>query len=405
MAGTSANPAAGGVRVGAALRSRSSGSRAAALLALCALAAARTVSAADYVIQISVDGLSGILLQGLVQNDTVGDFASFARFASEGAGTYNARADYTYTVTLPNHTSMITGRPVDQPSGQPNTVQHGWTTNSDPGPGVTLHNGGNPNLSYVASVFDVAHDHGLSTALYASKAKFVLFEQSYDATHGAPDVTGPDDGTDKIDRYVNSSAASMQAAFLTQMASSHYRYVFIHYSTPDEVGHVSGWGSAAWNDAVHTVDSYLAGVLALIESDPLLHGHTLVILSADHGGAGTGHSDATVAANYTIPFLVWGDGVQPGADLYAQNAGTRADPGSGGPSYTAAVQPIRNGDGGNLALGALALPAIPGSSINAAQDLAMSPPAAQVPLLPPLGRSALVVLISGAASVALRSTP
>ena len=239
----SARPRTPGLRKRAALRCRSSGILTAALAALCALTAPRTGFAADYVIQISVDGLSGILLQSLVQNDTVGDFASFARFMSEGAGTYNARADYTYTVTLPDHTSMITGRPVEQPLGQPNTVHHGWTGNSDPGSGVTLHNGGNPNLSYVASVFDVAHDRGLSTALYASKSKFVLFEQSYDAAHGAADVTGANDGTDKIDRYENSSAASMHAAFLTAMASSHYRYVFIHYSTPDDVGHASGWGS------------------------------------------------------------------------------------------------------------------------------------------------------------------
>ena len=383
----------------------SAGILAAALLALIALAAARTSSAADYVIQISVDGLSGALLQSLVQNDTVGDFASFARFANEGAGTYNARADYTHTVTLPNHTSMITGRPVAQPSGQPNTVQHGWTANGDPGAGVTLHNTGNPNLSYVASVFDVAHDRGLSTALYASKSKFVLFEQSYDAAHGALDVTGPNNGTDKIDHYVNSPVASMHAAFLTEMASSHYRYVFVHYSTPDDAGHASGWGSAAWNEAVRSIDGYLAEVFALIESDPLLHGHTLVILSADHGGTGSGHGDATVAANYIIPFLVWGDGAQHGADLYALNAGTRADPGSGRPSYTAAVQPIRNSDGGNLALAALALPAIPGSSVNAAQNLATATPAAQARLLPPLGRCALVPLLASSASVALRSAP
>jgi len=342
---------------------------AAALALLCALAAARTARAADHVIQISVDGLSGILLQALVENDAVGDFASFARFVNEGASTYNARADYTHTITLPNHTSMITGRPVSQPTGQPNTVHHGWTSNSDPGPGVTLHNGGNPNLSYVASVFDVAHDRGLSTGFYASKSKLVLFDQSYDAAHGAADVTGPNDGTDKIDRYLNASAASMHSAFLTEMAASHFDYVFIHYSTPDDVGHANGWGSAAWNDAVRTIDDDLADIFALIESDPLLDGHTVVILSADHGGTGTGHSTATAAANYTVPFLVWGDGVQPGADLYALNAGARADPGSGRPSYTAAVQPIRNSDGVNLALAALALPPVPGSSINAAQSL------------------------------------
>jgi cysteine-rich repeat protein len=330
------------------------------LLLVAILALAFPAHAAEHVIQISVDGLSGILLQGLVQNDAAGDFAHFERFVAEGATTFNARADYTYTITLPNHTTMLTGRPVTQPAGQPNTVHHGWTSNNDPAPGVAPHNGGNPNLSYIASSYDVAHGAGRSTALFASKTKFVLFERSYPAL---------------IDVYVNASAASMHQSLLAALAANHFDYAFVHYSLPDDAGHASGWGSPQWNDAVRSVDDMLASLFALIDSDPELHGRTLVILSADHGGAGTGHSDATNPANYTIPFFLWGEGVQPGANLYAVNAGRRADPGTGRPSYTAAVQPIRNGDGANLALAALGLAPVPGSSINAAQDLLTAVPA------------------------------
>lgn len=316
--------------------------------------------AAEHVIHISVDGLSGSLLKGLLETEPPAELAGFRRFVVGGATTFNARADYTHTNTLPNHTSMLTGRPVSRPSGQPNTVHHGWTNNDDPSPGTTLHNGGNPNLSYIASAFDVAHDHGRSTALYASKSKFVLFQWSYDP---------------KIDVYVNASATSMHASLLAGLAANHFEYVFAHYSTPDDAGHDDGWGSEEWIDAVHSVDDQLEGLFALIEADPELAGNTLVILSADHGGTGTGHSDETNPANYTIPFLVWGAGVQAGADLYALNPGTRANPGTGRPSYTAAVQPIRNGDGANLALDALGLPAVPGSSIGAAQNLATTTPA------------------------------
>jgi hypothetical protein len=375
--------------------------RRAVLALLAVLLAGGPAPAAEYVIHISVDGLSGLLLQSLIANDTAGNYANFARFVDEGATTFNARADYTHTITLPNHTSMITGRPVLQPTGWPNTSHHGWTSNVDPLPGTTLHNGGNPNLSYVASVFDVVHDHGLSTAHYASKSKFVLFEWSYDAAHGAPDATLPDDGTDKIDTYVNLSAASMHSALLAAMAANHFRYVFVHYSTPDDAGHATGWGSATWNNAVRTVDGYLGGLFALVEGDPVLDGHTLILLSADHGGTGFDHSNASLAANYTIPFFAWGDGVAPATDLYALNAGRRADPGTGRPSYTEVSQPIRNGDGANLALAALSLPAVPGSSIGAAQDLALNTQA--IPLLPPLARVALALMLLAGGVLAARS--
>jgi hypothetical protein len=369
--------------------------RAALLAALALLARTPAAAAAEHVIHISVDGLNASLLSGYLGNDPNGDFAGFARLQAEGASTFDARTDYTHTITLPNHTSMLTGRPVSQPAGQPNTVHHGYVSNVDPLPGTTLHNGGNPNLAYVASAFDVAHDHGLSAALFASKSKFVLYERSFDAVNGAPDVTGPDDGRDKIDAYVNAAAATMQASLLASLAANDWSYTFVHYSLPDDAGHSTGWGSATYRNAVATVSDYLGDVLALVESDAQLAGRTLVIVSTDHGGTGFDHSGATLAANYTIPFFVWGTGVEPGADLYALNAGRRLAPGAGRPDYNAALQPIRNGDGGNLALAALGLPPVPGSTINASQDLETTIHA--VPALPPVAAAALALLLLAAA--------
>lgn len=62
-----------------------------------------------------------------------------------------------------------------------------WIVNDDPKLGPNLHR---YKKAYVASMFGVAHDHGLSTALYASKTKFSLYRDSYDERWGAPDVTG-----------------------------------------------------------------------------------------------------------------------------------------------------------------------------------------------------------------------
>ncbi len=358
----------------------------------------------QHVIHVSVDGLRADLLQSLIAGDPAG-YANFKRFVDEGATTFNARTDYTHSITLPNHTSMITGRPVLQPSGQPNTVHHGYTSNADPAPAQTLHNSGNLNIPYKASTFDVAHDHGLSTAHYASKTKFVLFDRSYDATNGATDTTGPDNGRDKIDTYAQMStgspatASNLNAAFITAMGSSHFRYAFVHYVDPDAAGHATGWGSSTWNNAVKNVNGYLGAVLDLVESDPVLDGHTVVIVSTDHGGTGTDHQDADDLLNYRIPFLVWGAGVAPGADLYSLNLTTRQDPGTARPDYNAILPPIRNGDGGNLAMSLLGLPPIPGSTIDAGEDLRVGFPDS-VPMLSPWAAAGLLAgLVMGGRAV------
>ena len=73
---------------------------------------------------------------------------------------------------------------------------HGWTINDVPQRGTTLHNN-NPAVEYIASMFDVVHDAGLSTALYSGKDKFIIYDQSYNETGGADNPHG----RDKIDTF------------------------------------------------------------------------------------------------------------------------------------------------------------------------------------------------------------
>jgi hypothetical protein len=110
-------------------------------------------------------------------------------------------------------------------------------------------------------------------------------------------------------------------------------------------------------------------MLGLATTDERFKGQTALILSADHGGTGLDHGLNTNPLNFVIPFYVWGASIAHD-DLYSLNASTRVDPREGRPDYTEqGRQPIRNGDGGNLALKLLGLPAIGASVINAAQDL------------------------------------
>lgn len=317
---------------------------------------------AQYVMTISVDGLGSSYLETLIAD---GRGPNFNRFFLEGAGTFNARNDYDYTVTLPNHVTIVTAR------GITGTTGHGWTDNGTPAPTDTIHNN---KGSYVASAFDVAHDNGLRTGLYAGKSKFSLIDDSYNAANGAADVTGPDNGRDKISSYVyNSSSSSLLSSYLSTMGTNPFNYSLLHFTDPDTYGHASGWGSTAYYNSLATIDGYLGQILSLVNTDSRLKNRTTIVLTADHGGNGYDHSDPTDPLDYTIPFAVWGFGAKAGADLYGLNPLSRQDPGSSRPTYLG-VQPIRNGDIANLALDLLGLGPIPASTLDYAHDLVVPEP-------------------------------
>ncbi len=317
---------------------------------------------ADFVVAVSVDGLGSGYMQTLVD---AGKLPHFKQLELQSAGTTNARNDYDITVTLPNHTSMLTSRPIKGSAG------HGWTSNTDPAKGVTIHSN---KGAYIASVFDVAHDHGKRTGLWATKTKFSLFQLSYDAEHGAPDTTATDHGRNKLDVFkYNKASRALTADFVRAMNEQPCQFAFVHFVEADSAGHGSGWGSEAFNAALIELDGCLGQIMDLISTNPALKGRTALIVTADHGGKDKNHAQADAPAIYTIPFFVWGAGAAYG-DLYAFNSGARRDPAGTHPAYGEAPPPIRNGEVGNLALHLLGLGPIPGSKLDAQQDLKICRP-------------------------------
>ncbi|MBN2071182.1 MAG: alkaline phosphatase family protein [Candidatus Krumholzibacteriota bacterium] len=319
----------------------------------------------SYIIHISIDGLRPDAVTSLGPLGAPNLF----RLRVEGALTDNARTDYDVTVTLPNHICMLTGRAVLGPEG------HGVDFNYDDGSTVAETHG-----TYVASVFDVVSDHGLKAALYASKDKFALIDRSWNGVNGAEDTVGADDGRDKIDRYIYQlDISALTDSVLSSLETGGHRYNFIHYGDPDAAGHSSGWKSIEYLDAVQAVDSQIGRIFDLLDADPLFQGNTAVIITSDHGGLGYDHSDPAISDDYTVPVYVWGPGIPAGVDLYTLNISSREDPGSARPDYEAVPQPLRNSGTGNLALHLLGLPPVPGSSVNAEQDLATSPAGEDLP--------------------------
>jgi hypothetical protein len=316
----------------------------------------------DHAIIISLDGLGALYLKPMLDKN---ELPAIRTLQQKGAWTHDARSDFFSTVTLPNHTSMITGLPLSPTPGASQKAYHGYIHNALPAPGATLHNAGNPNRTYIPSMFDVAHDFGLKTCLFASKSKFVVFDRSYDQEHGATDRIGADNGRDKIDQAViYEDSTVLTAKFIQTMeTASPCDLTFFHIADPDAAGHQYGWGSSGWQQQVIKTDGLVQRILDAVSNHETMAKRTAIIVTADHGGYGMSHADTRLKENFTIPFYLIAPTIPAGADLYDVYKKTRARKPGINPSYQISPQPIRDGDVGNLALALLGLPPIPDSVI------------------------------------------
>ena len=297
----------------------------------------------ERVIHISVDGL---------RSDYVTDeiTPNIAALIDDGASTLNARTDPDETRTLPNHTSQFTGRFVGGAGG------HQTTFNNDPGNTIDDLVG-----FEIPSVFDVVDAAGGQTILYAGKEKFDYINRSFD---------------DSIDIYVRDNPFNAVDAFIADVVASEDQiaYAFYHIRTPDEFGHVAGWGTAEYQAAVSQSDEIIGEIVDELGANGLLS-TTTIIVTSDHGGADNAlfHDSPDNPETYTIPFVVVGPGVQAGADLYELNSagGMIADPGAAQVGRDG-IQPVRGHDAANLGLDLLGLPALPAPATNSGHDLEVS---------------------------------
>jgi hypothetical protein len=307
----------------------------------------------NHVIGISIDGLNPQAIEELGKSRT----PAFHRLMREGAFTLDARTVREKTSTTPNHTSMLTGRRVDAKHGG-----HGYTENFDNG--GTIHQAAG---HYVASVFDIVHDNGGSTAFFGAKSKFRLYKRTWN-THGAPDRVGRNNGRAKIDRFtIDRNNTRLTSKVTAELRRKPRDFTFVHLSLPDRVGHASGFMGKQYLDAVRRTDRLVGRILNTVADRPELRRHTLVILTADHGGRGASHYNASRLQDFRIPFMAWGANVPAGRNLYGLNPTFRS-PGSSRTSYHG-KQPIRNGDLANLATDALDLPRVPGSQFDRPRTL------------------------------------
>ena len=222
---------------------------------------------AEHVFIVSLDGGKPAVIQQ-------SKMPVLEQLVAEGAHTWKATTTFP-SITLPSHTSMLTGV---GPSKH-KILWNDW----EPGAGVVS----------VPTVFSEAKKAGLTTAMFVGKEKFRHLVQP---------------GTvDKFEFNLNTSAKAAPAA-AAYIVEKHPNVCFIHFNDADAIGHKFGWGSSEQIKAFADIDAGLAVILKAIRETGL-DGASVVIITADHGGHNKTHGTNS-PDDMQIPWIVWGKGVK-----------------------------------------------------------------------------------------------
>ncbi len=240
-------------------------------------APSRPISAVEHVVIIIVDGLRPDVL-------LLADAPALHGMIHEGAYSLWARTT-DLAITLPSCTSMLTGV---------NPEKHGVIWNAD----LPAMQHKYPN---VPTVFEMATRAGYVTALVAGKSKFTALCKPGTVTHVAVPTAA------KIsDEEVGNAAVDL-------IEQQRPGLMCIHFPDVDFAGHTIGWGSPQQLAQVAKTDAQVARVLAALDRAGLRNS-TIVLVSADHGGAGKRHGADDMRSRH-IPWIITGPGVKPGYDL------------------------------------------------------------------------------------------
>jgi predicted AlkP superfamily pyrophosphatase or phosphodiesterase len=228
----------------------------------------------EHVVLVSVDGLRPDAI-------STSETPTLSRLAREGSYTFSA-ATIVPSKTLPSHTSMLTGQPLD-------VHRVSWNTNA----GLTKRNVRTP------TVFALLRNEGFVTAAFFSKSKFTNLQQPGSLDYSQ--APGGWFGYWSADRTVRDIEHYLE--------SEQPHLLFVHLGDADRAGHDSGWMSPKYAEAVKRVDASIARLLELAGKRFGSENFTMIV-TADHGGHDRDHGSSD-PRDVTIPWIVWGRGVSP----------------------------------------------------------------------------------------------
>lgn len=257
-------------------------------LAVLACLAAQAAPRAEHIFIVSIDGAKPAVV-------AEAETPTLKKIAAEGAVTWQASTIFP-SITLPSHTSMLTGVGPDKHQ--------------------ILWNAYTPIKGFVKvpTVFSLlkAADKEAVTGMFVGKIKFrhLWLKDTLDMfDFGGPQTAAPVAGSLEIekDKKPSQMVAKQAAPWIKEHKP---RLCFIHFPDPDTAGHKDGWGSPQQKEALKVTDQALWQVWQAIK-DAGIADSSVLIISADHGGHDKTHG-LDIPDDMIIPWVVWGKGVKPG---------------------------------------------------------------------------------------------
>jgi arylsulfatase A-like enzyme len=198
------------------------------------------------------------------------------------------------SLTLPSHTSMLTGLDAHRHQVYWNNYHSGYL----PHP----------------TVFSVVTQSGARSAMFFSKEKFHFLAHPKCVAHVyGPPVSNKPTSSDKDSDDDKINAAAIAREFASAWPRSRFALSFVHFRETDTKGHHKGWMTPEYIEAVARVDRSLGVVIAAIEDNGGFE-KTALIVTSDHGGSGKGHYDffQQETVHVTIPWICVGPGIPAG---------------------------------------------------------------------------------------------
>lgn len=236
----------------------------------------------EHVIIIGIDGMSP---DGIKNADT----PNMDKLMENGAFTLHAR-NVLPTSSSPNWASMIMGAGPEQ---------HGITSNEwqldnhELPPVVRTEEGIFPNIFRLIKQNDPKAKNG---AIYQWADFGRLFEKS---------------AVDKDLTFTNENKTADEA--VNYILEEQPKLLFVHIDHVDGAGHKFGHGSERYYGGVAKADQLIGKIVGSVEQAGIKK-KTLIIVSADHGGKGTGHGGESLV-EVEIPVLLSGPEVKEGFEI------------------------------------------------------------------------------------------